>query len=182
MMNRFLLPLVGFFVLAGVLYIGVKRAPDKEHLESVLLGKPAPQFVLPDLMNPGATLSNAQFKGKPYILNVWGTWCVTCRYEHPVLMQLAAKQEVPIIGLNWKDEDESLAHEWLEKLGNPYTAIAQDKPGREAINWGVTAAPETFLVDANGVVRYRLAGAMTQEVWDREFVPRLQGNEPVAAR
>jgi cytochrome c biogenesis protein CcmG/thiol:disulfide interchange protein DsbE len=179
MMNRFLLPLVGFVVLVGVLYIGVQRAPDKEHLQSVLLGKPAPQFTLPDLMKPGASVSNASFKGKPYILNVWGTWCVTCRYEHPMLMQLAAKNEVPIVGLNWRDEDESAAHEWLDKLGNPYTAIAQDKPGREAINWGVSAAPESFLVDANGIVRYRLAGAMTPEIWEREFVPRLQGKEPV---
>ena len=179
MMNRFLLPLVAFVVLAGVLYIGVQRAPDKEHLVSVLLGKPAPQFVLPDLMNPGATLSNAKFKGKPYLLNVWGTWCVTCRDEHPMLMQLAEKQEVPIVGLNWKDEDDDEAHEWLTQLGNPYTAIAQDKPGREAINWGVTAAPETFLVDANGIVRYRLAGAMTPEIWEKEFLPRLQGKEPV---
>jgi cytochrome c biogenesis protein CcmG, thiol:disulfide interchange protein DsbE len=180
MMNRFVLPLVGFFVLAGVLYIGVKRSPDREHLESVLLGKPAPQFVLPDLMNPGATLSNAKFTGKPYLINFWGTWCVTCRYEHPMLMQLASKQGVPIVGINWKDEDESLSHEWLQKFGNPYTAIAQDKTGHEAINWGVTAAPETFLVDGNGIVRYRLASAMTQEIWDHEFVPRLQSNQTVA--
>jgi cytochrome c biogenesis protein CcmG/thiol:disulfide interchange protein DsbE len=180
MINRFLLPLGVFVLLAAVLYIGVKNSPDREHLRSVLIDKPAPQFVLPDLMKPGDTLSNAKFKGKPYLLNVWGTWCVTCRDEHPMLMQLAAKQAVPIVGLNWKDEDDSLAHEWLDKLGNPYTAIAQDKPGREAINWGVTAAPETFLVDANGIVKYRLAGAMTPEIWEREFVPRLQGKDPVA--
>jgi cytochrome c biogenesis protein CcmG/thiol:disulfide interchange protein DsbE len=179
MMNRFLLPLGVFVLLAVVLYVGVKNSPDREHLRSVLIGKPAPQFTLPDLMHPGNTLSNAQFKGKPYLLNVWGTWCVTCRVEHPMLMQLAQKQEVPIIGLNWKDEDESLAHEWLREFGNPYTAIAQDKPGREAINWGVTAAPETFLVDANGIVQYRLAGAMTPEIWEREFLPRIQGKEPV---
>lgn len=179
MMNRFLLPLGGFVLLALVLYFGVKSSPDREHLRSVLIGKPAPQFTLPDLLNPGTTLSNAKFNGKPYLLNVWGTWCVTCRVEHPFLMQLAQKQEVPILGLNWKDEDESLAHDWLKEFGNPYTAIAQDKPGREAINWGVTAAPETFLVDANGIVQYRLAGAMTQEVWDREFLPRIQGKQPV---
>jgi cytochrome c biogenesis protein CcmG/thiol:disulfide interchange protein DsbE len=180
MMNRFVLPLCAFFVLAGVLYIGVKNSPDREHLRSVLIGRPAPQFTLPDLMTPGAMLSNAKFKGKPYLLNVWGTWCVTCRDEHPVLMQLAQKQAIPIVGLNWKDEDDDLAHEWLSQLGNPYTAIAQDKPGREAINWGVTAAPETFLVDGNGVVQFRLAGAMTPEVWEREFVPRLQGKQPVS--
>ena len=180
MMNRFVLPLCGFVLLAGVLYFGVKSSPDREHLRSVLIGRPAPQFVLPDLMNPGATLSNAKFKGKPYLLNVWGTWCATCRVEHPMLMQLAQTQDVPIIGLNWKDEDESLSHEWLQQFGNPYAAVPQDKPGREAINWGVTAAPETFLVDANGIVQYRLAGAMTQDVWEREFLPRIQGKQPVS--
>jgi cytochrome c biogenesis protein CcmG/thiol:disulfide interchange protein DsbE len=179
MMNRFLLPLGVFVLLAAVLYFGVKSSPDREHLRSVLIGRPAPQFVLPDLMNPGKTVANADFKGKPYLLNVWGTWCVTCRVEHPVLMKLAQQQAVSIVGLNWKDEDDSLPHEWLQQFGNPYTAIAQDKPGREAINWGVTAAPETFLVDANGIVQYRLASAMTPEIWEQEFVPRLQGKLPV---
>src|ERR1041384_6239410 len=114
MSNRFLLPLCGFVLLAAVLYVGVKNSPDREHLRSVLIGKPAPQFTLPDLLNPGRTVSNATFKGKPYLLNVWGTWCVTCRVEHPMLMQLAAKQAVPIVGLNWKDEDDNAAHEWLQ--------------------------------------------------------------------
>ncbi len=180
MMNRFLLPFGVFVLLAVVLYFGVKNSPDREHLESVLIGRQAPQFVLPDLMNPGATLSNAKFKGKPYLVNFWGTWCVTCRVEHPMLMQLAAKQDVPIVGLNWRDEDESLAHEWLKEFGNPYAAIAQDKTGREAINWGVTAAPETFLVDGNGIVRYRLASAMTPEIWEHEFLPRLSGQQSVS--
>src|ERR1044071_5452216 len=178
MMNRFVLPLCGFVLLAVILYFGVQNSPDREHLRSVLIGKPAPQFVLPDLMNPGATISNAKFKGKPYLLNVWGTWCVTCRVEHPVLMQLAAKQAVPIVGLNWKDEDENAAHEWRQEFGNPYTAIAQDKTGREAINWGVSAAPETFLVDANGIVQYRLGTAMSPQIWEEEFVPRLNGKLP----
>ena len=179
MMNRFILPLGVFVILAAVLYIGVKNSPDREHLRSVLIGRPAPQFVLPDLMNPGSTLANAKFKGKPYLLNVWGTWCVTCRDEHPMLMQLSQKQDVPIIGLNWKDEPD-LAHEWLAQLGNPYAAIAVDQPGRTAIDWGVTAAPETFLVDARGVVQFRLAGAMTHEIWEKEFVPRIQGKRMVA--
>jgi cytochrome c biogenesis protein CcmG/thiol:disulfide interchange protein DsbE len=96
-----------------------------------------------------------------------------------MLMQLSQTQDVPIVGLNWKDEDDSLSHEWLQRFGNPYAAIAQDKPGREAINWGVTAAPETFLVDANGVVQYRLASAMTPEIWEREFLPRIQGKQTV---
>ena len=178
-MNRFVLPLGAFFLLVIVLYVGVKNSPDRENLRSVLLGRPAPQFNLPDLMNPGGTLSNANFSGKPYVLNVWATWCVTCRYEHEALMEISRQQDVPIVGLNWRDET-SLANEWLERLGNPYDAIAVDKPGRTAIDFGVTAAPETFLIDANGIVQYRLSGAMTHEIWKREFEPRLAGKPMVA--
>jgi len=178
-MNRFLLPLGGFVLLVVVLYFGVQSSPDRDHLKSVLIGRPAPQFTLPDLMNPGATISNAKFKGKPYVVNVWATWCATCRVEHSALLELSRTQDVPIIGLNWKD-DEDLAHEWLNQLGNPYAAIAADKPGREAINWGVTAAPETFLVDGNGVVQFRLQSAMTREIWEKEFVPRIAGKSMVA--
>ena len=178
-MNRFLLPLGGFILLVVVLYFGVQSSPDRDHLKSVLIGRPAPQFTLPDLMNPGATISNAKFKGRPYVLNVWATWCATCRVEHSALLELSRTQDVPIIGLNWKD-DEELAHEWLNQLGNPYAAIAADKPGREAINWGVTAAPETFLVDGNGIVQFRLQSAMTREIWEKEFVPRIAGKSMVA--
>jgi len=178
-MNRFVLPLGVFALLVIVLYVGVKNSPDREHMKSVLIGRPAPEFTLPDLMNPGATLSNAKFIGKPYVLNVWGTWCPSCRVEHQTLLELSKQQDVPIIGLNWKDEPD-LAHEWLAQLGNPYAAIAVDQPGRTAIDWGVTAAPETFLVDARGVVQFRLAGAMTHEIWEKEFVPRIQGKRMVA--
>ena len=179
MLNRFVLPLGGFVLLTIVLYLGVKNSPDRDNLRSALLGRPAPEFTLPDLMNAGGTLSNAQFRGKPYVLNVWGTWCVACRYEHETLLELSQKQDVPIIGLNWKDETD-LAHEWLARLGNPYKAIATDKQGRTAIDFGVTAAPETFLIDANGVVQYRLAGPMTHAIWKREFEPRLAGKSVVA--
>ena len=178
-MNRFILPLGGFLLLVVVLYFGVQHSPDRDHLKSVLIGRPAPQFTLPDLMNPGATLSNAKFKGKPYVVNVWATWCATCRVEHSALLDLSRTQDVPIIGLNWKD-DEALAHQWLSELGNPYAAIAADRPGREAINWGVTAAPETFLVDGNGIVQYRLQSAMTREIWEKEFLPRIAGKSMVA--
>jgi cytochrome c biogenesis protein CcmG/thiol:disulfide interchange protein DsbE len=178
-MNRFLVPLGAFALLVVVLYFGVQSSPDRDHLRSVLIGRPAPQFTLPDLMKPGATLSNAKFKGKPYVLNVWGTWCAACREEHPQLLELARTQGVPLVGLDWKD-DEAVAHEWLNQLGNPYAAIAADHPGREAINWGVTAAPESFLVDASGVVQYRLQGAMTKEIWDKEFAPRIAGKSMVA--
>jgi cytochrome c biogenesis protein CcmG, thiol:disulfide interchange protein DsbE len=176
---RFALPLAGFMLIALVLYIGVKNSPDRQNLRSVLIGRPAPEWSLPDLSNPGAMLTSAGLKGKPYVLNVWATWCAACRYEHQTLMDLSRQQEVPIIGLNWKDED-PLANEWLQRLGNPYAAIAVDKKGRVPIDYGVTAAPESFLVDANGIVQYRLAGPMTHSIWKREFEPRIAGKSVVA--
>jgi cytochrome c biogenesis protein CcmG/thiol:disulfide interchange protein DsbE len=178
-MNRFIAPLGVFALLVVVLYLGVKSAPNRSTLTSVLIGKPAPEFVLPNLMNPTETVSTQDLKGKPWIFNVWGTWCVACRVEHQALMDIAQTSEVPIVGLNWKD-DLDLAHEWLARLGNPYEVIAVDKEGRAAIDWGVYGAPETFLIDAQGTVQYRLAGAMTKEVWEREFLPRIQG-KPVGS-
>ena len=173
MMNRFLMPLGVFVLLAAVLYVGVKNSPDREHLRSVLIGRPAPQFTLPDLMNPGSTLSNAKFKGKPYLVNVWGTWCVTCRVEHPMLMQLSQKQDVPILGLNWKDEL-PLAQRWLQVLGNPYVVSAFDPEGNVGIDWGAYGAPETFLVDARGIVIHKRVSPMTVDVWERDFLPLIK--------
>jgi cytochrome c biogenesis protein CcmG/thiol:disulfide interchange protein DsbE len=173
-MNRFILPLGGFALLVIVLFFGVKNSPNRSTLTSVLIGRQAPEFTLPDMQNPGRMLSTKDFRGKPWVLNVWGTWCVSCRVEHQTLMEIAQLDQAPIVGLNWKD-DLDLAQEWLTRLGNPYDAIAVDQDGRSAIDWGVYGAPETFLVDAQGVVQYRLAGPMTHEVWQREFLPRIQG-------
>jgi cytochrome c biogenesis protein CcmG, thiol:disulfide interchange protein DsbE len=113
------------------------------------------------------------------VLNVWGTWCPACRYEHQTLIDISQSGQAPIVGLNWKD-DLDLANEWLAQLGNPYEMIAVDKEGRTAIDWGVYGAPETFLVDAEGKVQFRLAGPMTHEIWEREFLPRIQGKPAVA--
>jgi cytochrome c biogenesis protein CcmG, thiol:disulfide interchange protein DsbE len=173
-MNRFLLPLGAFALLVIMFYIGVQNSPNRSTLTSVLVGRPAPEFTLPNMQNPDATVSTKDLRGKPWVLNVWGTWCAACRVEHQALMEISQQGQVPIIGLNWKDDLE-LAHEWLARLGNPYQVIAVDQDGRAAIDWGVYGAPETFLIDAQGVVQYRLAGAMTHEIWQREFLPRIQG-------
>ena len=177
-MNRFILPLGGFALLVVVLYFGVQNSPNRSTLTSALIGRPAPQFTLPNLLNPESKVNTKDMLGKPWVFNVWGTWCPACRVEHQTLVEIAGLGQAPIVGLNWKDDLE-LAHEWIARLGNPYAAIAVDKEGRTAIDWGVYGAPETFLVDANGLVQYRLAGPMTHEIWEREFLPRIQGKAVV---
>lgn len=171
-MNRFLLPCIVFVALAGVLYVGVRHSPNKSTMVSALLGKPAPMFELPVLGEPGRVISARQFAGKPWVMNVWGTWCVECRVEHEVLLEIAQRNLVPMVGLNWKDDD-AAASNWLAQLGNPYSVVAADREGRTAIDFGVYGAPETFFIDAGGLIQFRHVGPMTAEVWEREFASRL---------
>ena len=170
-MDRYVVPIGVFALLVVVLAIGIGRAPEKSIIKSVLLDKPAPQFVLPQL-GDAAPFDSRSLQGRWYVLNVWGTWCAECRAEHETLLEIQRSGRVPLVGLNWKDED-ALATDWLSQLGNPYSHVALDREGRVAIDWGVYGAPETFLVDAAGVVRYKHVGPMTPEVWQREFLSRL---------
>ena len=171
-MSRFLIPAAIFLALAGVLYVGVVHSPNKSTMQSALLGKTVPAFSLPVLGNPGMNLTNSQLAGRPWVLNVWGTWCAACRDEHSTLLDIAKQNVMPLVGLNWKDEDDA-ALDWLKQLGNPYSVVAVDRDGRTAINFGVYGAPETFFIDADGRVQYRHVGAMTPKVWQREFLSRL---------
>jgi cytochrome c biogenesis protein CcmG, thiol:disulfide interchange protein DsbE len=171
-LNRFIVPVIVFVVLAVVLFIGVKHSPEKSTMVSQLLGKPAPAFELPVLGEPARKFSSRELAGKPWVMNVWATWCGECRAEHETLIDIARKSQVRLVGLNWRDEDDA-AQQWLSELGNPYSVVAVDAEGRTAIDFGVYGAPETFFVDANGIVQYRHVGAMSQEVWDREFASRL---------
>lgn len=173
-MNRFILPLVGFGLLAALLVVGLQRAPGKSVIESPLIGKPAPAFELPELLDGTRTVRSADLRGKWYLLNVWGTWCAGCREEHETLLAIRESGIVPIIGLNWKDDD-AQAIAWLEKLGNPYAAIAADRDGQVAVDWGVYGAPESFLVDSGGRVVRKRVGVLTPEIWQREFLPLLRG-------
>jgi cytochrome c biogenesis protein CcmG/thiol:disulfide interchange protein DsbE len=113
------------------------------------------------------------------VLNVWGTWCGGCRQEHDTLLAIAAQRAVPIVGLNWKD-DNALAQQWLTQLGNPYAVVAEDREGRTAIDWGVYGAPETFLIGPDGVVLYKHIAPMTMEVWNKEFLPRIEAARAAA--
>ena len=170
-MLKYLVPIGLFAVLVGFLYFGLGR--DKQTLPSPLIGKPAPQFELPRLDDPTRTFSNRELAGKPYVLNVWGTWCVGCRQEHGALMEIARRGEIPMVGLNWNDDREQ-ALQWLQQLGDPYVVNAFDGEGRVAIDWGVYGAPETFLVGANGKVLKKHIAPISVAIWEQEFVPLLK--------
>ncbi|MGC1387802.1 MAG: DsbE family thiol:disulfide interchange protein [Steroidobacteraceae bacterium] len=171
-MWKFLLPCAAFIALAVLFAFGLNPNRDIHALPSPLIGKPAPLFTLADVLEPNRIVSNADLKGQVYVLNVWGTWCVACRQEHEALLAIAQQHKVPIIGLDYMDE-RGKAGQWLQQLGNPYAAVAFDTDGRTAIDWGVYGAPETFLVDGRGRVLYKFISPMTAEVWEREFVPRI---------
>jgi cytochrome c biogenesis protein CcmG, thiol:disulfide interchange protein DsbE len=172
-LNRFLIPLVAFGVLAVLLGIGIKRSPEKGLIASPLIGKPAPHFSLPSLTDAQKTVSTTDLQGKWYVLNVWGTWCVACRAEHTMLLEMQRSGVAPVVGLNWRDDD-AQALDWLAQLGNPYALIAVDREGRTAIDYGVYAAPETFLIDPKGIVVEKQIGPMTPEAWER-FVAHIRG-------
>lgn len=166
------MPMLAFALLVVVLAVGIKRAPEKAIIKSVLIGRPAPAFRLAELGAVGQSVDSRGLAGRWYVLNVWGTWCVECRAEHEALLAIKREGRVPVIGLNWKDEDVA-ALQWLQQLGNPYDRVAVDRDGRTAIDWGVYGAPESFLVSAQGIVVYKHVGAMTPEVWQREFLTRV---------
>jgi cytochrome c biogenesis protein CcmG/thiol:disulfide interchange protein DsbE len=172
------LPLVVFGLLAVLLAAGVwlSRDPNRDALPSPLIGRPAPAFTLPVLHEPGRMVSNADLRGAPYLLNVWGSWCPACRDEHPVLTRFAETRKLRVVGYNWKDEPAD-ALRWLEQFGNPYWLVLADQEGQAAIDWGIYGAPETFLVDADGIVRWKHVGPMTEATVRDELLPRLAALE-----
>lgn len=173
----FALVIIGlFFVgLMGLLYYGVKQSDraGRDALPSPLIGKPAPAFDLPLLHDPARRVTNADLAGQPYVMNVWGSWCPECRVEHPVLTKFALTKRVRFIGYNLKDERED-ALRWLEQFGNPYMMVVADLEGRTAIDWGIYGAPETFLVDGQGVIRWKHVGAIDQAIIDQQLIPALE--------
>ena len=165
-----------FFIgLVGLMLYGVVRSgdADRDVLPSALIGKPAPDFTLPVLHNPDFQVSAADLRGAPYLLNVWGSWCAACRDEHPVLTKFAETRRVRVVGYNWKDEPAD-ALRWLEQFGNPYWLVLVDYDGHAAIDWGIYGAPETFLVDRNGIIRWKHVGAIDQAIIDHQLIPALE--------
>jgi len=167
---RYALPLLLFIGLAVLLHSGLGK--DTHYVPSPLINKPAPAFDLPELRDPTQRVTSAALKGRPYLLNVWGSWCVACAQEHPVLMRLAASQRLPIVGLNWKDEPDA-ALSVLRRGGDPYTAIATDYEGGTAIDFGVYGAPESFLIDGNGTILYKHIGPLDWNSVEKQLFARL---------
>ena len=167
----FLIPLGAFLALAIVLAVGLKR--DPREVPSPLIDKPAPKFALARLDDAAKTVRLEDLKGKVFILNVWASWCVACREEHPVLVDFAKKRVVPVYGLNYKDTRPD-ANAWLARFGNPYDASFFDEDGRVGLDFGVYGVPETFIVDGNGVIRMKHIGPITPEVLANKIEPLLR--------
>jgi len=175
-MKRWLWPLGLFMVL--VVFLGVGLTLNPRVVPSPLIGKPAPSFQLPQLHEPEKTFSQKELAGKVWLLNVWASWCASCRDEHPVLVDLAGSGAVPIYGLNYKDKrPDGIA--WLQRFGNPYVLSAYDIQGRVGIDYGVYGVPETYVIDKQGVIRYKQIGPVTPTVLKDKILPliaKLNGN------
>ena len=171
-MWKFLLPFAAFVALVVLFAFGLSPNRDIHELPSPLIGKPAPEFALTDVMDDTRIVSNSTLKGQVYVLNVWASWCLPCRQEHAQLLAISRQNIVPIIGLDYMDQREK-AKQLLEQLGNPYTAVPFDKDGRAAIDWGVYGAPETYLVNAKGQIVFKFISPITAEIWQKEFLPRI---------
>jgi cytochrome c biogenesis protein CcmG, thiol:disulfide interchange protein DsbE len=171
-MNRLLLlPLVLFIGLVAFLLVGLRRDPHE--VPSPLINKAAPDFKLTQLREPNKTFSAQEMRGKVWVLNFWGTWCVACRDEHPLLVEYAKSGVLPIYGVDYKD-DRNAAMQMLAEEGNPYTLTVSDPEGRTSIDYGVYGAPESYLIDRNGVIRFKQIGPITEEVWQKEFLARAR--------
>ena len=173
-MKRFL-PLGIFLVLAVFLALGLGLNPRE--VPSPLIGKAAPAFRLPQLQDPGKTLGTEDLRGKVWILNVWASWCVACLDEHPVLVEFSRQNALPLYGLNYKDKRDD-ALKWLGAHGNPYTLSMEDSDGRVGIDYGVYGVPETYVIDRDGVIRYKRIGPVTAQILQQKILPlvrQLQG-------
>jgi cytochrome c biogenesis protein CcmG/thiol:disulfide interchange protein DsbE len=167
-MSRYVIPLVLFVVLVVFLAIGLGRDPHE--VPSPLINKPAPAFRLAQLKDPSKTFSAEEMKGKVWVLNVWASWCFSCRDEHPFLLEYARSGALPIYGLNSKDRPED-ALAWLGELGDPYVLSVSDLDGRVGIDYGVYGAPETYLIDRSGVIRFKQIGPVTPDIWSTKILP-----------
>jgi cytochrome c biogenesis protein CcmG/thiol:disulfide interchange protein DsbE len=170
-MMRYLFPLIVFIALMSLLAVGLTL--DPRNVPSPLINSQAPDFTLPRLHKSDQTLRPADMQGKVWLLNVWASWCGACRSEHPLMNDLARSGEVMIVGLNYKDRRED-ALRWLDTLGNPYQSSGLDKDGRVGINWGVYGVPETFVIDKQGIIRYKHIGPIEKGDLDKTILPLIQ--------
>ena len=169
----YLLPIAIFLAMVavfGLVLYQISQGRDIKEVPSPLIGKPVPRFELPMLLNPEQNFSSEQLKGRVSLVNVWASWCVSCRYEHELLVSMSKNTDIDIIGINYKDERVD-ALQWLRRLGNPYEAIIFDFDGRAAIDWGVYGTPESFIVDPQGIIRYKHTGPISEEKLQSEILP-----------
>ncbi len=166
---KFYSPVVGFIVLAIILWRGLFL--DQKTLPSMLLDKPMPAFALTTL--DGNEISNADLPEQIFLLNIWGSYCLPCLIEHPTLMRLSEEGDIPVVGVNYRDRQD-LALNWLQENGDPFSFSLVDESGRFGIDLGVYGAPETYLVDSNGVIRLRHVSVLDETVWREQFVPAIQ--------
>lgn len=169
-MKRYLIPLVVFMVMLGFLAVGLQLNPRE--VPSPLINKPVPAFNLPTLAAPDKSISSQDLRGKVWVLNVWASWCVACRVEHPVFVEFAKTGAVPIYGLNYKDKRDD-ALRWLAKFGDPYQQSLSDTEGLVGIDFGVYGVPETFVIDKQGVIRFKHIGPVTPEVMQGTILPLI---------
>ncbi len=167
----FIAPFAAFTAL--VIYFGLGLQRDPSLIPTVLIDQPAPVFDLPAIEGYTEGFSSDDLKGEITLVNIFGSWCVGCRVEHPVLMEIAERGDIPIMGIDWKDPPGAGAA-WLQRFGDPYTRIGDDFAGRVAIDFGITGAPETFVVDAKGRIRYKQVGPITPQIWREDIAPVIQ--------
>jgi cytochrome c biogenesis protein CcmG/thiol:disulfide interchange protein DsbE len=168
---KFIVPLAVFLLLAGFLAVGLMR--DPREVPSPFIGKPAPAFRLEQLHDAKLAFAPEDMKGKVWLLNVWASWCVSCRVEHPLLVDMSKREHVPIVGLNYKDKRDD-GMQWLAKFGNPYRLSAFDVEGKVGIDYGVYGVPETFVIDKQGVIRYKQIGPITPEALEKTILPLIR--------
>jgi len=171
MKARYLIPVAVFLLMVVILFIGLGRDPRR--VPSPLIDKPAPAFDLPLLYDMDQRMTQEIFKGKVSLLNVWASWCVSCRQEHALLMRIARDTDVPIIAFNYKDEAAD-AKKYLSRYGDPYASIGFDYEGRAAIDWGVYGTPETFVIDKQGIVRHKHTGPISEKNLQEELMPLIR--------
>ena len=168
---KFIIPLAIFAGLVAFFAVGLTR--DPREVPSPFIGKAAPEFKLQQLQDAQATFTPQDMRGKVWLLNVWASWCVSCRVEHPLLVEMSKRHVVPIIGLNYKDRRDE-GREWLAKFGNPYAVSAYDVDGLVGIDYGVYGVPETFVIDKQGVIRYKQIGPITPEALEKTILPLVK--------
>ena len=170
-MNRFTIPLAVFVVILAFLFVGLGLNPRE--VPSPLIGKPAPAFELAQLHTPDRAFTQKDMQGQVWLLNVWASWCVSCRDEHPLLVQLSRTKTVPLVGLNYKDKPDD-AKAWLKQFGDPYQLSISDLQGRVGIDYGVYGVPETFVIDKAGVIRYKHIGPITPDALEEKILPLVK--------